>query len=57
MRQNLCHGGGELRALIAGIGEQLCQKGIHSEQGGQEQNPAVAVLDVGGMHHGMQQQT
>jgi hypothetical protein len=42
--------------LIASIGEQLQQKGIRAEQGRQEQDTAVAVLNVGRMHHGMQQQ-
>jgi hypothetical protein len=56
MWQNLCHSRRELRALIASIGEQLQQKGIRAEQGRQEQDTAVAVLNVGRMHHGMQQQ-
>jgi hypothetical protein len=57
MWQNLSYRRGELWTLIAGIGEQLHQEGIRAEQGGQEQDAAVAVLDVGGVHHGMQQQT
>ena len=57
MGQNLCHGGGELRPLIAGIGEQLHQEGIHPEQGREEQNAAIAILDVRRVHHGVQQQT
>jgi len=56
MWKNLCHSCCELRALIAGIGEQLQQKGIRTEQGRQKQDTTVAVLDVGRMHHGMQQQ-
>ena len=56
LRQDLCHGRGELRSLVAGIGEQLHQEGIHPEQGGQQQHAAVTVLDVRWMHHGMQQQ-
>ena len=44
-------------ALITGIGKQLQQERIHSEQGRQDQHAAVAVLNVRGMHHGMQQQT
>src|SRR5260370_42610340 len=57
MWQNLCHGRGELRSLIAGIGEQLRQERIHPEQGGQQQDTPIAILDVRGMHHGVQQQT
>jgi thioesterase domain-containing protein len=55
--QNFDHGGGELRSLIAGIGEQLHQEGIHPEKGREEQNTAVTILHIRGMHHRMQQQT
>ena len=55
--QNLGHGCGELWSLIAGIGEQLHQEGIHPEQGREEQNTTVTILDIRGMHHRMQQQT
>jgi len=47
----------ELRPLIAGVGEQFLQERIHSEQGGKQQDAAVAVLDIGGMNDGMEQQT
>jgi len=57
MRQNLGYGRGELRSLVAGIREQLRQERIHPEQGREQQNTAVAILDVRGVHHGMQQQT
>jgi len=57
MWQNLCYSRRELWALIAGIGEQLHQEGICAEQSRQEQDAAVTVLDVGRMHHRMQQQT
>ena len=56
MRQNLCHGSGELWSLIAGIGEQLHQEWIQSKQGRKQQNAAVTVLDVRGMDFGVQQQ-
>ena len=55
--QDLYHRRGELRSLVAGIGEQLLQEGIHPEQGGQQQHTTVTVLDVRWMHHGMQQKT
>lgn len=54
--QNLCHRRGKLRPLIAGIGEQLGQERIHPEQGRQQQDTAVTILDVRRMHRGMQQQ-
>ena len=47
----------ELRPLVAGVGEELLQEGMHSEQGGKQQDAAVAILDIGGMNDGMEQQT
>jgi hypothetical protein len=47
----------ELRALIAAVNEQLEQERIHAEQSGQHQHAAIAILDIGWMDHGMQQQT
>jgi hypothetical protein len=46
----------ELRSLIAGVGEQLLQKRIHPEQRREQQDAAVAILDVRGMDDGVQQQ-
>jgi hypothetical protein len=54
--ENLHHGVGELRSLIAAIGEQLLQEWEHAEQGRQNKNAAIAILDVGRMNDGMQQQ-
>ena len=45
------------RSLIAGIGEQRLQEGIHPEQRRKQQDAAVAILDIGGMNDGVQQQT
>ena len=56
MWQNLGYCRGELRSLIAGIGKQLCQEGIHPEQGREQQNPAITILDIRWMHHRVQQQ-
>jgi hypothetical protein len=42
----------ELRSLVAGIGEQLHQEWIQSEQSREQQNAAGAVLDVRGMYLG-----
>src|SRR5215467_187786 len=46
----------ELPSLIAGIGEQRLQKGISAEQSGQQQDATIAILNVGGMNDGVQQQ-
>ena len=47
----------ELRPLIAGVGEQLLQERIHPEQRRKQQDAAVAILDIGGMNDGVEQQT
>ena len=47
----------EMRSLVASVGEELLQERIHSEQGGKQQNAAVAILDIGTMNDGMEQQT
>ena len=47
----------EFPSLITGIGEQRLQEGIHPEQRRKQQHAAVAILDVGGMNDGVQQQT
>ena len=47
----------ELWPLIASVGEQLLQERIHPEQGRKQQDAAVAILDIGGMHDRVQQQT
>ena len=57
IRQDCFERGVELMALIGGIGEQGLQEGIHPEQGRKQQNAAVAILDVGRMNDGVQQQT
>jgi len=47
----------EMRSLVPSVGEELLQERIHSEQGGKQQNAAVAILDIGAMNDGMEQQT
>jgi hypothetical protein len=56
MRQGFPLGCAELGPLIAAISKELAQKRVKAEQGRQHQRAAVAILDVGGMHHHMQQQ-
>jgi hypothetical protein len=46
----------ELRPLVAGIGKELLQERIHSKQGRKKENTAIAILDIGTMNDGMQQQ-
>ena len=46
-----------IRSLIAAVGEQLLQERKQPEQRGKQQDAAVAILDIGGMHDGVQQQT
>jgi hypothetical protein len=46
----------EFRSLIAGVGEQLLQERIHPEQRREQQDAAVAILDIGGMNDGVEQQ-
>jgi hypothetical protein len=47
----------EFRPLIAAVGKQLLQERIHAEQGCKQQDAAVAVLDIGGVNDGVEQQT
>ena len=47
----------ELRPLIGRVGKQLLQERMRPEQGRKQQDAAVAILDVGGMNDGVQQQT
>jgi hypothetical protein len=57
MGQDFCERALEFPTLIAGVGEQRLQEGIHSEQCRQQQDAAVAILDVGRMNDRVQQQT
>ena len=47
----------EFRSLIAAIGKQLFQEWIHPEQRGKQQGAAVAILDIGGVNDGVEQQS
>lgn len=46
----------ELLPLIAAVGVKLEQERVEAEQRAHEQNAAVAILDVGGVHDGLHQQ-
>ena len=47
----------EFRSLIAAVGKQLLQERIHPEQSGKKQDTALAILDIGGVNDGVEQQT
>ena len=57
VRQNFRQGLLEFRPLIATVGKQLFQEGIHPEKGCKEQDATVAILDIGGMNDRVEQQT
>ena len=56
MRQEGGQRGVKDRSLIGAVGEQLCQKGEQAEQGRQQYEATVAILDVGGGDHAVQEQ-
>lgn len=56
MRQGFLLGRAKLRSLIASIGEEFAQERIQTEQGRENQDPTVAILNVGGMNHRMKQE-
>jgi len=47
----------EDRPLIGAVGKQLDEEWELTEQRRHDENAAVAILDTGGMHDGVQQQT
>jgi hypothetical protein len=47
----------EHRAAVGAVGEQLVEKRELSEQGGQQHEAAVAILNIGGRDQCVQQQT
>ena len=55
MRENFCKRFRKLRSLISPVGEQRLQKGEHPEQGRHDEN-AIAILDVGRMDDGVEQE-
>ena len=56
LRHYFCHGAAKHRALIAAIGVEFQQERIHAEQGRHDERAAIAILNVGGMHDGVDQQ-
>ena len=55
-RQNPLYRALELWPLVAAVGIELDQERERAEQARHQQRPAVAVLDVGGVHDGVHQQ-
>src|ERR1700675_2462090 len=56
MRQNFCKPFRKFRPLISAVGEQRLQKWKHAEQCRHHQNASIAILNVGRMNDGMEQQ-
>jgi hypothetical protein len=56
MRQNFCKRFRKIRPLIPAIDEQLLQKGKHPEQCRHNEDAAIAILDVGRMNDGVEQE-
>src|SRR5207244_5803653 len=57
LRQDLRQGLLKVRPLVATIGKELFQERVHPEKGGKKQDAAIAILDIGRMNDGVQQQT
>src|SRR5262249_11867844 len=55
--QDLRQGLSKVRPLVATIGKELFQERIHPEKGRKKQDAAIAILDIGRMNDGVQQQT
>jgi hypothetical protein len=56
MRQNFCKRFRKLRSLISAVGEQRLQKRKHPEQGRHDENATIAILNIGRMNDGVEQQ-
>src|SRR5262245_24027393 len=57
LRQDLRQSFLKVRPLIATIGKELFQERVHPEKGRKKQDAAIAILDIGRMNDGVQQQT
>ena len=56
MRENFCKRLRKLRSLISAVGEERLQKGKHPKQGRHDENAAIAILNVGRMNDGVEQE-
>jgi hypothetical protein len=57
LRQDLRQRAVKDASRIGAVGKQLFKKWIDAEERGQQQDAAVAILNIGGMHDRVQQQT
>jgi hypothetical protein len=57
MGQDFSEPVGKNRALIGAVGKQLLKEWKLAKQRGEQQQAAIAILNVGGMDDGVQQQT
>src|SRR5258708_25425355 len=55
-RRNFCRRFHKLRSLISAVGEKRLQKGNHPEHGRHDENAAIAILNVGWMNDGVEQE-
>ena len=56
MRQNFCKRFRKFRPLIPAVGEERLQKGKHAEQCRHDENTSIAILNVGRMNDGVEQE-
>ena len=56
MGMRFCQGSGKLRPLITVIGEEFLQKRVRTEQTRHDENAAVAILNIGRMNDGVEQE-
>jgi hypothetical protein len=56
LRQYFLHGAAKHRALIAAVGIEFQKKRIHAEQGRHDECAAIAILNIGRMNDGVDQQ-
>ena len=57
MRQDRRQGAVEGQPLIGPVGKQPRQERMRPRQGREQQDAAVAILDIGGMNDGVEEQT
>jgi hypothetical protein len=56
MRQNFCNCFRKFRPFISAVDEQRLQKWKHAEQCRHDESAAIAILDIGRMNNGVEQQ-
>ena len=57
MRQNFCERFRKFWPLIPAVGEERLQKWKHAEQCRHDENASIAILNVGRMNDGVEQET